>query len=205
MIYGNVRAENILIKFDKDQKSIEQVKFINFGSLISIDNASQMIIADRVDHFPPDVLKHFLEMQKFSPQSSDESSSSDSKFRASYASFDAFSLGVLVMQIIAGCPMQMALPLKMKCKRRDGEVYQARAPFGQSSHTINELVVSQLIEAQEKQISKLSQFIVENDRYGFAQDPDLLPFLQKLLQFGNAFVRTDANDILNDKFIKKYI
>lgn len=106
-----------------------------------------MIIADRVDHFPPDVLKHFMEMRKFAGQSSsEESSASDSKFRASYASFDTFSLGVLIMQIIAGCPMQMALPLKMKCKRRNGDVFQARAPFGQSSLTIDESAILQLIE-----------------------------------------------------------
>lgn len=82
-----------------------------------------MIIADRVDHFPPDVLKHYLEMRKFAGQGSEESVSTDSKLRASYASFDTFSLGVLIMQIIAGCPMQVGLPLNLRCKRRTGEVF----------------------------------------------------------------------------------
>lgn len=92
--------------------------------MIHLDTANQMIIADRVDHFPPDILKHFMNMRKFTAKSSSEgSSASDAAFRASYASFDTFSLGIMIMQIIAGCPMQMALPLKMKCKRRNGDVF----------------------------------------------------------------------------------
>lgn len=56
MVYGNVRAENILIRFDKEQMNIENVKFINFGSFVALENANQMVIPDEVDHMPPDVL-----------------------------------------------------------------------------------------------------------------------------------------------------
>lgn len=44
MIYGNITAQNVLIKLDKDQKKIESIKFINFGAVIKLENATQMII-----------------------------------------------------------------------------------------------------------------------------------------------------------------
>lgn len=40
MIYGNIKPENIMIKFDEKNEKIENVKFINFGAVIQLENAS---------------------------------------------------------------------------------------------------------------------------------------------------------------------
>ena len=45
-IYGNLRAENIMIQFDKDKKKITNVKFINFGPTTKMENASEMIVPE---------------------------------------------------------------------------------------------------------------------------------------------------------------
>lgn len=66
-IYGNLRAENIILKMSLDKKNIDQVKFLNFGHLIQIDDAEKFRIPDQVDHLPPDMNSLLLEMQKFSP------------------------------------------------------------------------------------------------------------------------------------------
>lgn len=33
-IYGNLRAENILLKMSGDMKKVEKLKFLNFGHLV---------------------------------------------------------------------------------------------------------------------------------------------------------------------------
>lgn len=33
-IYGNLRAENIILKISLDKRNVEQVKFLNFGHVI---------------------------------------------------------------------------------------------------------------------------------------------------------------------------
>lgn len=203
MIYGNITAESILIKFDEDQKKIEQIKFINFGAVIKLENATQMLIADKVDHFPPDVLRHFMEMRKFSRQSSEASAAADSKFRTSYASFDIFSLGMLVLQIIGGCPAQLPLPLKFRCKRRSGELFFDHPPFGSCPLAPDDHSIGQLIDAQEKHLSHLDSFMAKYDRHHLTRDPDFLRLLEKMLS-RDTFVRPDANDILNDRFIRKW-
>ena len=64
-MYGNLRPENILIRFDDEQKEIQQIKFVDFGSTTRIEKASDMLIPDKIDHYPPDLLKQFIEIEKF--------------------------------------------------------------------------------------------------------------------------------------------
>lgn len=46
MVYANLRLENILVKLTKDKQSIEDVRFINFGSLAIIEDAEMINIPD---------------------------------------------------------------------------------------------------------------------------------------------------------------
>lgn len=97
MIHGNIRPENIMIKLDKDQTKIEQIKFINLGSLTKLSQADQMIIPDRIDHFPPEILNHFLSTHKFRQSSSSSPRTSPNLSTSSSKSFDSFSLGILLL------------------------------------------------------------------------------------------------------------
>ena len=46
MLYGNLRAENILIRMNKQNTKILSVKFLNFGSLSSIEDSECIHIPD---------------------------------------------------------------------------------------------------------------------------------------------------------------
>ena len=45
-MYGNLRAENILLKLNEAKNKVECVKFLNFGYLLQIDNLENMRIPD---------------------------------------------------------------------------------------------------------------------------------------------------------------
>lgn len=66
VLYGNLRPENILIKFDKYKSRIEQVKFIDFGCVTDAENVNSMVLPVRLDHVPPEVLRHFKGNRSFS-------------------------------------------------------------------------------------------------------------------------------------------
>ena len=64
-MYGNLRVENILLKLNSNQTKIEDIKFLNFSSLATIDNSEQMHIPDQIDHLPPDFLTNLIQSMKF--------------------------------------------------------------------------------------------------------------------------------------------
>lgn len=64
-MYGNLRAENIMIRMDEEQKEIQQVKFIDFGSTAKMERAAEMLVPEKIEHCPPDLLKHLIDIEKF--------------------------------------------------------------------------------------------------------------------------------------------
>ena len=69
-LYGNLRTENVLVRLSRDLKSVEEVRFINFGYLVSIETVDTMlIIPDQIDHLPPDMTCHLLKLNRFSEES----------------------------------------------------------------------------------------------------------------------------------------
>lgn len=106
-MFGNLRPENVMVRFDDQHKEIQSVKFVNFGSLTKIDRAADMILPDRIEHCPPDLLKNLIDIDKF--QKGHRSTPEQlrlSKRRTSEISesLDVFSLGLILLQITAGCP-----------------------------------------------------------------------------------------------------
>lgn len=69
-MYGNLRTENVIVKLSRDKKKIEDVKFINFGNLIEIEDADRIQIPDQIDHLPPDMTSYLLKIKRFSEQGS---------------------------------------------------------------------------------------------------------------------------------------
>lgn len=59
-MYGNLRTENILIKLSPNKKQIKNVKFLQFGHLIKIEDAENICIPDQIDHLPPDMTSYLL-------------------------------------------------------------------------------------------------------------------------------------------------
>lgn len=67
MIYGNLRLETVLIKFDQSSKDkvINRIGFIGFGSLASIEDSEHIILPDKVEHLPPDMTKYLQIQNRF--------------------------------------------------------------------------------------------------------------------------------------------
>lgn len=66
-MYGNLRTENLILKLDPLSENIEDVKFLSFGNIFKIDSADQMVIPERIEHLPPELLKHLLNTERFDP------------------------------------------------------------------------------------------------------------------------------------------
>lgn len=62
--YGNLRSENILIKFAPNGKKIESLKLINFGHIQTLGQLDQLTIPEQVDHYPTDYLLDVIEVIK---------------------------------------------------------------------------------------------------------------------------------------------
>ena len=110
VLYGNLRPENILIKFDKYKSRIEQVKFIDFGCVTDAENVNSMVLPVRLDHVPPEVLQHFKGNRSFSNNETSKDKIEENEHvgeQFSSPSFDVFSFGVLLLNIIAGKPNQV--------------------------------------------------------------------------------------------------
>ena len=46
LMYGNLRTENVLLKFNKQMNNIQKVKFINFGTVVAIEDPVRMCLPD---------------------------------------------------------------------------------------------------------------------------------------------------------------
>ena len=64
-MYGNLRTENMIIQLDHNEKEIEDVKFLNFGNMVKFAEGDYMTIPERIEHLPPEFLKHLLNMDRF--------------------------------------------------------------------------------------------------------------------------------------------
>lgn len=58
------------------------------------------------------------------------------KFLQAAASADVFALGVILLQIATGCPSQMELPVKLKCKTIHDKFYVGVSHFGHCSENV---------------------------------------------------------------------
>lgn len=64
-IYGNLRIENIIIKLNHTATKILSVKFLGFGSIIKIEDSDQILVPARIDHLPPDMTSHLVNIKRF--------------------------------------------------------------------------------------------------------------------------------------------
>lgn len=66
VIFANIRLENIIIKYNSARTEIENIRFLNFGHLIPVEESENLNIPDQFDHLPPNMLKYLQEQKSFS-------------------------------------------------------------------------------------------------------------------------------------------
>ena len=104
LVYGNLRAENIMVKFDRYRSRIEQIRFLDFGCSTTRQDLGEMVLPVRLDHIPPEMLQHLntnLYNESFLNKTDNTELMNDP---LEAPSFDVFSLGMLLLNIIAGRP-----------------------------------------------------------------------------------------------------
>lgn len=124
LVYGNLRPENVMIRVDDQQKEIQSVKFLNFGSVTRIDRAADLMVPDRVEHCPPDLLKALIDLEKFQKGqrlAPEQLRHTKRRICEISESLDVFSLGLIILQITAGCPAMLPLPLRVRCRTAKGQ------------------------------------------------------------------------------------
>ena len=106
-----------------------------------------MCIPERIEHIPPEILYQLINANRFEDddiykhasgtgdqhQIQDhqiKSSVVNVKFIQAASSADIFSLGLILLQIATGCPAQLDLPLKIKCRTIDDSLYVATPYYG---------------------------------------------------------------------------
>lgn len=133
--YGNLRAENIILSMSDDGQSIESLKLINFGFAQQVGQPNQSVIPEQVDHLPPEELQRLSEIldnQVANEQSNAGQNQQQALLNTLNTNYDVFSLGILILQVIIGCPTQLQMPIKIRCKTVDGQAFTDTPVFGQS-------------------------------------------------------------------------
>lgn len=96
------------------------------------------------------------------------------KFLQEATSADVFGLGIIMLQIATGCPSQLALPIKVRCKSVNNRFYVTTPHFGHcQSSMIDEKYVLLTIKMQEKLINNLDFFLKKTasaDHYNLLKD-----------------------------------
>lgn len=75
-----------------------------------MDKAFEMLIPDKIEHCPPDLLKNLIEIEKFQKSQNklipEHLRLCKRRINEISESIDVYSLGILLLQIVIGCPLQ---------------------------------------------------------------------------------------------------
>lgn len=141
-----------------------------------------MSIPDQIEHLPPDMLQHLLQIKWFKYPHQDLSSrrgeqekfdmSVNVKFLQACSSADVFALGTILLQIATGCPSQLELPVKFRCKTVQGKYFVGATLFGHCQDSmITERHVGHTIKLQERLLRNIDVFLKKNfDHSGLLKD-----------------------------------
>ena len=66
---------NILIKLNKKETAIEDVRLLGFGHMTRFEQAEKMNVPDMIDHLPPGFLTYMKLLGKFSSENEISNSS----------------------------------------------------------------------------------------------------------------------------------
>lgn len=178
-----------------------------------LDQSDQIILPEQIDHYPPNYLNIIIEAIKGKTPSVLSQSSNQSGFPSNTYELrmpltqpiDMYSLGILLMEIITGCPAQMQLPLTCQCHTIDGQEMHETAPFfGQSAFLgqVDLQHIIRFIKVQSKFINGLPSYLQKHDPYKLTQDAYLVNLVQTLLTVDEN-LRPSANDVLQGDYLVK--
>lgn len=107
IVHADIKPDNILIEMNS--QGITDLKLIDFGSAFSYDNPSN-ISASTPEYLAPEVLD-YLENRGHNTEANGTNSTNLCKMQEPW-SYDTWSLGIILLEILTGIPVWMSL----KCR-----------------------------------------------------------------------------------------
>jgi len=105
IIHSDLKPDNILVDFDYQTQKIKEVKLIDFGSSFMYNNPTGLSVSTP-EYLAPEILD-FLENRQ------SRGSCEDLMACLHPWSFDVWSLGSILLEILTGCPLWLSLKSRM--------------------------------------------------------------------------------------------
>lgn len=137
IVHSDIKPDNILIHMNSDSTDIEGIKLIDFGSAFQFHNVTQ-ITATTPEYLAPEILNYLEDRNKNSK--SVQTAVSLSK-RSWPWSFDVWSLGIILLEIVSGFPAWMSL--KCRVQTADGKSVLGTGLLGVQQRDQKKIIVKQ--------------------------------------------------------------
>lgn len=125
IVHSDIKPDNILVKLNENDTDVESIKLIDFGSAFQFHNVTQ-ITATTPEYLAPEILEYLEERSK--NQKSNLSAAISLSNKCHPWSFDVWSLGVILLEIITGFPVWMSL--KCRVSTVSGKSVMGQGIFG---------------------------------------------------------------------------
>ena len=188
IVHADIKPDNILV--DIGPNGIQDVKLIDFGSAFSYENPSS-ITASTPEYLAPEVLE-YLENRAQNTEANGTNSTNLCRMQEPW-SYDTWSLGIILLEILTGIPVWMSL----KCR--------AQTATGKSLVSLGILGVQgrdgkKIFAKQQQSLKNLGQTLKKYDCYGLDKDPHFMDLLLRMLD-PNPLNRISPGEIQAHPFI----
>ena len=167
-MHADIKPDNILVDFDGEK--IRSLKLIDFGSAFPFDRTGQVSMSTP-EYLAPEVLE-FLDSR--SRGMMDGGSTQDLLAKMFPWSYDMWSFGTIVLEILTGFPLWLSL--KGKITSSKGKVILGTGVFGVPGR-----VNSKILQKQLSVMKGLPATLKKFDSYGCERDELMLSLLKGMM------------------------
>lgn len=168
IVHSDIKPDNILVKLNGDASDIESVKFIDFGSAFTHDKFSN-ISGTTPEYLPPEILT-YLDKRSTKPDLAGRVQRSQQPW-----SFDVWSFGIILLEIVTGFPIWMSL--KCRLKTSSGKNIVGTGLFGVQGREGKKILLK-----QQQVLKNIRTTLRKYDCYGLEENEALLDLLERMLE-----------------------
>ena len=187
IVHADLKSDNILVKYDENE--IKDLRIIDFGSAFIFETA-KLISMSTPEYLAPEILDY---LENSNQPKYREGASSVFKNMKIW-SYDMWSVGALLLEIITGFPLWLSLKGRAK-------TLKGRQIFGWGLFGVQGRDWSKIYQKQKLLLDKdLTSSLIKYDTNGYEKDDEFLDLLQNLLQI-NPLKRISAKSALCHPFM----